>query len=248
MTGPVDAAAFRRRTPRQGSAFLKLVYDGEGAGPFRWPSLDTATVAALVTAAHRRDVLVVAHATTAAAARDVVRAGADVLAHVPIDEVEDDLVAEIAGRGVAVIGTLATIDGFVNRDAGTALVADPDLGPMIGPAWSAVLAASVDRWRAAIAAPTSAATRRPRASRVLQAQYQRVIDPARKLWPEGRQATAHERTGGEGRCETTASGSVISLSTATLTSGGDVPWRSGWLTHAVAAHLHRGHTAAPPRR
>lgn len=148
VTGPGDAEGFVDDRLGEGAAFLKVLYDAEGVGPFSWPSLDVATVTALVEAAHARGVLVVAHATSAVAARDVVRAGVDVLAHVPIDAVDDMLIEEVHARGVAVIGTLVTIDGFAATPSGPALLADPHLAPIIGPAWGEVLRASADRWRA----------------------------------------------------------------------------------------------------
>jgi len=148
VTGPGDAEGFVDDRLAEGAAFLKVLYDAQGVGPFSWPSLDVATVTALVDAAHARGVLVVAHATSAVAARDVVRAGVDVLAHVPIDAMHDELIEEVSARGVAVIGTLVTIDGFAGAPSGPALLADPDLAPVIGPAWGEVLRASTDRWRA----------------------------------------------------------------------------------------------------
>lgn len=148
LSGPEAADAFVAERRSEGAAYLKLMYDADdGAGPFGWPSLHRATVAGLVRAAHRRGLLVVAHVTSTAAARDVVEEGVDVLAHVPIDPIDDRLVAAIRDRGVAVIATLATIESFAGS-YGTELADDPHLAARIGPSWAAVLRSSATRWRA----------------------------------------------------------------------------------------------------
>jgi hypothetical protein len=78
ITNPADAQAWVDARIKEGSDYIKIIYDN---GP-RWPSMSEATMAALVKAAHQRGKLVVVHGNW----RDAVEAGADGLAHLPPNE------------------------------------------------------------------------------------------------------------------------------------------------------------------
>ncbi|HVL80587.1 MAG TPA: amidohydrolase family protein [Actinomycetota bacterium] len=61
---------------------------------------------AIVDTAHARGVRVVAHAVLTGAVCAALDAGVDILAHVPVERLDEQVVADIASRGVAVISTI----------------------------------------------------------------------------------------------------------------------------------------------
>src|SRR5439155_4411161 len=71
----------------EGSDYIKIVYDdGRTFGP-RIPTLDRATMKAVVEAAHARKLLAVVHIASVPGARDVLESGADGLVHLSPDRV-----------------------------------------------------------------------------------------------------------------------------------------------------------------
>lgn len=132
----------------EGSDYLKVIYESGTASS--WSSLDLDTVRALVTAARSHSLLVVAHVTSAAAVSDVIDAGVDVIAHVPIDGIlEDAVIGRIVDAGIAVCPTLATIENACGEPGGPTLSRDPAIAEFLGPDWAATLQASTSGWRAA---------------------------------------------------------------------------------------------------
>lgn len=93
-------------------------------GQFAWPSLDLPTVRALTAAAHDRDLLVIAHVTSPQGAVQAARAGVDVLAHVPIDPLDDADIAVLRNHDIAVMPTLVAIENFA-APHGAQLATDP---------------------------------------------------------------------------------------------------------------------------
>jgi imidazolonepropionase-like amidohydrolase len=138
LSSPDQAPRFVDDRIAEGADFLKVI---SGAGG-RWPALDAATIEALVFAAHDRGLLVVGHVSSVAGLSDVVAAGVDVVAHVPVDaELDDALVARIAAAGIAVGPTLATIENTLGERGGAAVLADPRLAAPLGE-WSRRLLSS----------------------------------------------------------------------------------------------------------
>ena len=80
VAGPQDAPAFVRTQAEHGADYLKVYL--EDSAWYGSPALSAATVRALVTAAHGRGMLAVAHADSAATAHMFIQAGGDGLAHV----------------------------------------------------------------------------------------------------------------------------------------------------------------------
>ena len=142
VTGPHNAERFVADRVAEGATHLKVLYDDGTGGPMPMPSLDVPAIAALTEAAHRAGLVVAAHVSTARGAVDLLPAGVDVLAHLPFDALAESQVAAIAAAGAAVISTLSIADGF----PGDALLAEPALGPRLGPAWCAVLERQRQRW------------------------------------------------------------------------------------------------------
>ena len=132
LTGAHQAEQFVAERIEEGSDYLKVI---SGIGGL-WPSLDSETINALTAAAHARGLLVVAHVSSTEGVEQVVSAGVDVLAHVPADaELDQALVARIAGAGIAVGPTLATIENTLGEAGGAAVAADPRLAEFLGEAW-----------------------------------------------------------------------------------------------------------------
>jgi imidazolonepropionase-like amidohydrolase len=114
LTAADQAEQFVAERIAAGSDYLKIISGKAGL----WPSLDCDTITALVTAAHARGLVVVAHVSSVAGVEEVVSAGVDVVAHVPVDaQLDQALVARIADAGIVVCPTLATIENTLG-DAG----------------------------------------------------------------------------------------------------------------------------------
>jgi imidazolonepropionase-like amidohydrolase len=138
LTSADQAERFVADRIAEGSDHLKI-FSGVGG---LWPSLDSATISALVSAAHARGLVVVAHVSSVAGVEQVVSAGVDVLAHVPADvELDQALVDRIAEAGIAVGPTLATIENTLGEPGGAAVAADPRLAEALGEAWTRRLTA-----------------------------------------------------------------------------------------------------------
>jgi imidazolonepropionase-like amidohydrolase len=132
LTGPGQAEQFVAERIVEGSDYLKI-FSGIGG---LWPALDSATITALVTAAHERGLVVVGHVSSTAGVEEVVAAGVDVVAHVPADALLGAaLVERIAYAGIVVGPTLATVENTLGESGGAAVVGDPRLAEVLGDAW-----------------------------------------------------------------------------------------------------------------
>jgi imidazolonepropionase-like amidohydrolase len=116
------------RVAAVGARVVKLALDA------RFPVLDAATARAAADEAHRRGLLVAAHALEPDLVRLAVEVGVDVLAHAPSGTLPDDLVREIGTRRLRVIATLHAYrgEGIENlrrlREAGAIVAYGTDLG------------------------------------------------------------------------------------------------------------------------
>jgi len=143
LTGPGEAAGFVAARIAEGSDYLKVIYESGTSGSWSMPSLDLTTVRALVAAAHTRELVVVAHVTSAAAVPDVT-------------------ISRIAAAGVAVCPTLATIENACGEPGGPTLARDPAVAEFLGPDWTANLVSSASGCLSADAAVLDGeAERRP---------------------------------------------------------------------------------------
>ena len=132
LTKPEQAEAFVADRVRDGADYLKIVID-DG----RWfghpiPTLDAATVAALVKAAHARKLLAVVHIGTQADARTALDAGADGLAHLFIDSAPaPDFASFVAAHHAFVIPTLGVLTAMCEDANSTALSGDARIAPYL---------------------------------------------------------------------------------------------------------------------
>src|SRR5690606_18264925 len=134
---PEDADDFVAARLEEGSAWIKLVIEDGAAIGRALPTLDAATVAAVVAASRTRGALVLAHGHRLAAARMAVGAGVDGLVHTVFDELPEPAFAEqLAARGMFVVPTLSVMAGLEGGESptpgtGRALAADPRLTPWL---------------------------------------------------------------------------------------------------------------------
>ncbi|MCE7984434.1 MAG: hypothetical protein DYG89_24950 [Caldilinea sp. CFX5] len=132
LTSPDEADAFVAARVAEGSDYIKIIIeDGEELG-LELPTLDPATVKALVAAAHDNDKLALVHVQTLAAAEEALAAGADGLAHIFVDAVPDDAFVEQAvASGLFVIPTLAVFQNIGDEPADRSVIDDPHLAPYL---------------------------------------------------------------------------------------------------------------------
>ena len=112
VTSPADADAFVDARVAEGSEWIKIIIEDGGIIGREMPTLDQATIEALVRAAHARGLLAVAHVSSAALAERAIAAGVDGLMHVWLDSADDAGLAERLRAGdVFVVPTLDVYGG-----------------------------------------------------------------------------------------------------------------------------------------
>ncbi|MGH2830500.1 MAG: amidohydrolase family protein, partial [Actinomycetota bacterium] len=163
--GPEQARTAVATLAQRGAAMIKVALHGE-------PALDEDTLHEIVDAAHARSVRAVAHALTVEAVRRAAAAGADALAHTPVEPLPGDVAAACGRRHMTVISTVRAFgDGRAARDnlaaldaAGCTVVYGTDLGnedvaPGADPDELRIVAAALGSadaaWRAATSAGAS---------------------------------------------------------------------------------------------
>jgi hypothetical protein len=131
IRGPAEAEAFVDDRIVQGSDYIKVFYDN---GP-RFASMSKETLAAIVKAAHARNKMVIVHVASAQGYLDVIKAGADGLAHVPIAKMPEPQFSDaLKAHHVFAITTLGYTDFFFGRERlWSKLPNDPSIAPYLGP-------------------------------------------------------------------------------------------------------------------
>jgi len=125
LTKPDEAAAWVVARVAEGSDYIKIVdEDGSSIGR-KIPTLDTATLTAVVQAAHQQGKMAVVHISTQAAARRDLEAGADGLVHIFADEAPDPAFIRLAAQKKAfVVPTLTVIESITGTASGKSLTTD----------------------------------------------------------------------------------------------------------------------------
>jgi imidazolonepropionase-like amidohydrolase len=145
LTRPDEAQSFVDARIAEGSDYIKVILDNGAEFHRHFPTLDDATLRAVLQAAHQRGKLVVAHALMADYAKEAIEAGVDGLAHMyegpPMDE---DFGALAAEHHVFVIPTLTTIYLDCGESPGIATAKDPLLSPYIRKQWLQALNVPLD--------------------------------------------------------------------------------------------------------
>lgn len=144
LSSPQEAKAFVDARIAEGSDYINVVYDDGAAYGMHLPTLNEATLRALVQAAQDRGKLAVAHIASLADARAALAAGADGLSHLWLDAIPgSDLVREMAERNVFVIPTLTVLARVRGAAGGESLLEDPRISPYVGPEGRASLEGSL---------------------------------------------------------------------------------------------------------
>ncbi|MEU3509671.1 amidohydrolase family protein [Streptomyces longwoodensis] len=106
LTEPGQAKHFVAQRVADGSDYIKVVIEGD--------LLDQATIDAVISEGKAHGKLTVAHASSVDAYHRAVRAGADVLTHVPRDGVLDDrTIAQMAEQGQITVPTLSMMEAVI---------------------------------------------------------------------------------------------------------------------------------------
>jgi len=130
LTTPDQARAAVQRLAKAGARFVKLAFDR------RFPLLDPEVARSAAQEGHRLGLRVAAHALDADAVRRALAAGADVLAHTPVEPLPEELVREAGARRLWLISTLHAFGGTSGalenlrrlRAAGVRVAYGTDLG------------------------------------------------------------------------------------------------------------------------
>ncbi|WP_240437499.1 amidohydrolase family protein [Sciscionella marina] len=123
----------------EGSDFIKVFLDGGSVWGQPTPTPTRKQVHAVVAAAHRRGLMVIAHATEHDYAALAIAAGVDGLAHTILTPIDDDLIADIVEGGAFVTATLSSFDGGLGaRD----LYRDPRVRPYLSETQTTALTTS----------------------------------------------------------------------------------------------------------
>ena len=110
VSGPGDAARFVTERVAEGSDYIKILLEDPKVPGSK--ALGTATVTALVTAAHRAGLRTVAHVVSAGTMTAAVRSGADIVTHTALTSgLDSEFAVLLAERPVISIPTLMMMQG-----------------------------------------------------------------------------------------------------------------------------------------
>jgi len=117
----------------EGDDFIgEIIYDDGSEYGLHIPTLNKATLQAVIEASHRRGKLAVVHVLSLQAAKDAIAAGADSLAHLFADRPADaEFLGLAAQHHVFVIPTLSVLASASGASNGLSLAADPRLNPYL---------------------------------------------------------------------------------------------------------------------
>jgi imidazolonepropionase-like amidohydrolase len=139
VDGPTGAARFVSDRIAEGADYIKLIVDTPGP--------DQEILDALVAASHRHGKLTVAHAASTAAVDMALRAGVDMITHVPLDRpLTESTAARILAQKCVMIPTLTMMKGIVDRVA----AAQPEGVPAAGPSYESARDSVADLHRAGV--------------------------------------------------------------------------------------------------
>ena len=117
LSGPDKAAEWVAARKAEGSDWIKIVIE-PGWGERELPTLDAATVAALVEAAHANDLMAVAHVSTYADAITAIEAGVDGLMHLFGDRrVDEAFITAAREADIFVVPTTPVLAAAYGHDA-----------------------------------------------------------------------------------------------------------------------------------
>jgi imidazolonepropionase-like amidohydrolase len=132
LTKPEEAQGWVDARIAEGSDYIKIVLEDGSPYGRQIPTLDRATLAALVAAAHQRGKLAVVHISTEDGAKEAIEAGADGLVHIFADRApEAGFAALLKQHKAFVTPTLTVVEGTIGLASGRSLPDDPRLAPYL---------------------------------------------------------------------------------------------------------------------
>lgn len=132
LTRPEEAQAWVDARIAEGSDYIKIVLEDGSPYGRKIPTLDRATIKAIIDAAHKRGKLAVVHVSTEEGAKQSIEDGADGLAHIFTDKApEPGLAALFTKHKAFVIPTLTVVEGTTGVASGKALPDDARLSPYL---------------------------------------------------------------------------------------------------------------------
>jgi imidazolonepropionase-like amidohydrolase len=134
ITRPEEAEEFVDSRIAEGSDFIKIIYDDGSAYSMPRPTLDKATLHAVIEAAHKKGMLAVVHAATLQNCVDVFEAEGDGLAHLFFNDAYHPQFGRLAARKkVFVIPTLTVLESMSGTSDDSSLTEDPYLSSYLSP-------------------------------------------------------------------------------------------------------------------
>ena len=134
LSTPAEAQPWVDARVTDGSDYIKIVLDDASTYGGHRPTLDQATLTAVIEAAHQRGKLAVVHIGSQKDAHDAIAAGADGLVHLFADSTPaPDFAAFAATHHVFIIPTLTVLEGVGGTASGKSLATDPRFEPFLDP-------------------------------------------------------------------------------------------------------------------
>jgi hypothetical protein len=132
LWSPSEAQAWVDARIAEGSDYIKIIVDDASAYGSHRPTLSMETAKAVIDAAHKRGKLAVVHIGRQQDALDVIKAGADGLAHLFADSPPSPSFASLAAaHHVFVVPTLTVLESVSGTASGESLASDPKLAPYL---------------------------------------------------------------------------------------------------------------------
>jgi imidazolonepropionase-like amidohydrolase len=148
LSGPEEAQAWVDDRIAEGSDYIKIMYEyGGDTGQGGRPSIDKATLEALIAAAHARGKLAVVHIHSERQAMDAIEANADGLAHLFShggEHVDPRFAPLVAAHHAFVIPTFTVLESVCNQNPGQRILDDQNLSPYVLPSYIAQLKKNIN--------------------------------------------------------------------------------------------------------
>jgi imidazolonepropionase-like amidohydrolase len=136
LSSPEEAEALVAGRIDAGSEFIKIIWEvGDGT----WPTLDEATIAAVVEATHQAGKIAAIHVTRHSHARRAVELGVDGLAHIFADPPDDDFGRIVADAGAFAVPTMSVVASACSIASAVDLIDERDFGCYLTPMQEASL-------------------------------------------------------------------------------------------------------------
>ncbi|HSU54599.1 MAG TPA: CIA30 family protein [Candidatus Dormibacteraeota bacterium] len=130
LTATNDVQAFVDARIKEGSDYIKIVYDDGKALGMSFPTLSKATLQSVVAAAHKRGKLAVVHIGSYDGALDAVEAGADGLMHLFVDKKPESTFGRfLADHHAFAVPTLTVLHNVCGQGKELSIIDDPSLSP-----------------------------------------------------------------------------------------------------------------------